>query len=261
MAKYERIAEDLRALITSGELAAGERIPAETELTTRYRVSLPTLRQALGVLRAEGLIESRHGIGTYVRAPQQRVRRNPDRYQSEKDRARLSLEEREGKGSVEDTTGLSYEDIEFSAEFDTEPASEDLAAVFGIQPGTLLLVRTYSAQSRHEDKPLHLIHSYLVYGVAAQNPQLLSADNEPWPGGTQNQLYTIGIELGTITEYITARPPTTAESELLNISDGTSLICIRKVSDDIDGRIVEVSDILAPGDRTELVYTTKLEKW
>jgi GntR family transcriptional regulator len=264
MAKYERIADDLRRMITTGELPAGDRLPSETELTAQYRVSLPTLRQALSVLRAEGLIEARHGIGTYVRTPKQRVKRTPQRYHEEKKRVHLPEEQRQRQGAVEDDTGLSFDDIEFSAEFDTEPASDTLAAAFEVPVGTPLLCRTYSARSTHEDKPLHLIHSYLVRDVAAQNPDLLDAANEtptPWPGGTQHQLSTIGIEIATIVEHVTARPPTTAETELLEMSDGTSLICIRKVSTDTKGKTVEVSDIFLPGDRTELVYTTKLEPW
>jgi GntR family transcriptional regulator len=261
MAKYEKIAEDLQRQITVGELAAGERLPAETDLRDRYRVSLPTIRQALGVLRAAGVIESRHGVGTYVRVPPQRIRRSPDRYHVEKARVRLPEDERRQWGAVEADTGMSTEAAEFGHEFSTEPAPTDLAAAFGVAPGTPLLSRTYQATRISDGRPLHLIHSYLVHEVAAQNPDLLSDEKEPWPGGTQHQLSTIGIELGEITEYVTARPPTPAEAELLGIGAGESLIYIRKVSADTAGRVVEISDIYLPGDRTELVYTTKLEPW
>ena len=78
--KYQRIADDLRRAIRAGEHPAGERMPAETDLVQRYEVSLPTIRQALGVLRAEGLIESRQGIGTYVRDSRRLQRRSRHRY-------------------------------------------------------------------------------------------------------------------------------------------------------------------------------------
>jgi GntR family transcriptional regulator len=261
MAKYERIAADIRAKIAAGDYPAGERLPPETDLQAAYRVSLNTLRQALSVLRAEGAIESRHGVGTYVRMPSRRVTRSPDRYHAEKRRARLPEDERRGQGAVEDDTGLQYEDIAFAADFDAEPASSDLAAAFGVPSGTLLLVRTYQARSRREDRPLHLIRSYLVHEVAARNPDLLREEKEPWPGGTQHQLSTIGIEVGSITDRITARPPTAIEAELLAIPAGTALICIRKISTATTGGAVEISDILLPADRTELVYTTQLEPW
>ncbi len=51
--KYERVADDLRRKILRGELAPGEQLQAQTSLAERYRVSLPTVQQALGVLEAE----------------------------------------------------------------------------------------------------------------------------------------------------------------------------------------------------------------
>ncbi len=65
--KYRRIAQDLRQEVENGTLRPGQRLPTEPELAERFRVSLPTVRQALGVLRSEGLIESRQGIGSFVK--------------------------------------------------------------------------------------------------------------------------------------------------------------------------------------------------
>lgn len=65
---YRRIQADLRARMDRGELAPGTRIETEQELMTRYGVSRATIRQALGGLIGEGLLEIRRGLGTYVRA-------------------------------------------------------------------------------------------------------------------------------------------------------------------------------------------------
>lgn len=66
---YIRIAEGLINQIESGELAPGDRLPPERELSEQLGVNRLTLRRALGVLAAQGLIERRHGVGTYVSAP------------------------------------------------------------------------------------------------------------------------------------------------------------------------------------------------
>jgi len=61
-----RISDHLAQLIADGLLAAGEKLPGETLLARRLGVSRPTLREALGVLEARGLVEVRPRSGTYV---------------------------------------------------------------------------------------------------------------------------------------------------------------------------------------------------
>ncbi|MFF0152637.1 GntR family transcriptional regulator [Micromonospora sp. NPDC005203] len=260
--KYDRIADDLRRKIHARELTPGARLPAETALMEQYKVSLPTMRQALAVLRAEGLIESRHGHGTYVREPRQRVRRTNERYQWEKDRAQASEDERRKTGATEHDTGLTVDDLEFFATYDdSETADERIAEIFKVAPGTRLLRRTYQTRLRRENVPLSTVDSYLLYDVVRLNPALLDENNEPWPGGTQNQLSTIGIELDRIVDEITARPPQGDEAEQLDVPPGVSLIVLRKISIDTEDRVVELSEILMPGDRYELRYTTPLARW
>ncbi|MFI9212538.1 GntR family transcriptional regulator [Streptomyces sp. NPDC053253] len=70
---HQTIAADLRTQITTGNLKAGERLPSEPRLATHYKVSTPTLRNALALLQAEGLIEKIHGKGNYVRGPLRRL--------------------------------------------------------------------------------------------------------------------------------------------------------------------------------------------
>ncbi|KQX58124.1 MULTISPECIES: GntR family transcriptional regulator [unclassified Streptomyces] len=69
----DTIAADLRAQITTGHLKAGARLPSEPRLAAQYKVSTPTLRNALALLQAEGLIEKIHGKGNYVRGPLRRL--------------------------------------------------------------------------------------------------------------------------------------------------------------------------------------------
>ena len=63
---YRQVAEQIRALIESGELPAGERLPAERELAERFGVSRPTVREALIVLEVEGRVQIRMGSGVYI---------------------------------------------------------------------------------------------------------------------------------------------------------------------------------------------------
>ncbi|GLV55689.1 GntR family transcriptional regulator [Dictyobacter sp. S3.2.2.5] len=67
-AMYTQIVNELRARILSGELTQGSRIATEYEIAQQYHVSRGTVRQALGELTREGLLERVQGSGTFVRS-------------------------------------------------------------------------------------------------------------------------------------------------------------------------------------------------
>lgn len=68
---YRQVAEQIRILIETGELKAGAKLPAERELSERFGVSRPTVREALIVLEVEGYLQIRMGSGVYInRKPQ-----------------------------------------------------------------------------------------------------------------------------------------------------------------------------------------------
>ena len=64
----DQIVEDLRRQILSGALSDGARLPSERELATHYDVSGPTIREAVRVLTAMGLLSTRNGSRTTVTA-------------------------------------------------------------------------------------------------------------------------------------------------------------------------------------------------
>ncbi len=65
----QRILNDIRAKIVSGEWGPGHRIPFEHELTVQYGCSRMTVNKALTQLAASGLIERRRRSGSFVRQP------------------------------------------------------------------------------------------------------------------------------------------------------------------------------------------------
>jgi GntR family transcriptional regulator len=260
--KYDRIADDLRRRIGTGEYPPGSRMPAETTLQAEYRVSLATMRRALDQLEAEGLVEKHHGIGNFVKKPRRRVRReNMVRYQWEKDRARLPESERRTTGGTEYDTGLTVKDLKFQAEYSIVDADADLAKRFDMPEETKLLRRSYRTRADFEQAPLSMSTSYLVYDMVKANPALLDADNEPWPGGTTHQLSTVGIEIDRVVDEVAARPPTAEEAEALAMAPGVAALVLRKTSIDTSGRVVEYAEATYDGERTEMVYSIQLKSW
>ncbi|MEU5533579.1 UTRA domain-containing protein [Streptomyces sp. NPDC020362] len=202
-----------------------------------------------------------HGRDTFVRRPRTRVVRDSRRHQWEKNRALQSSGTRAGTGATEHDTGLTPGDLVFFARYRTVQALGDLAETFGVPQGTPLLERTYRTRYAAETAPFSLVTSYLLHAVAAANPDLLDASREPWPGGTAHQLSTVGVEIDRVEERFTAREPTPQEVRELGLPAGAAVILLRKTSYDTGGRVVDVSDVVLPGDRTELLFTTRLERW
>ncbi|MBT9477029.1 FadR/GntR family transcriptional regulator [Polaromonas sp.] len=65
------IVENLAASIRTGQMKPGEKLPTEAEIMARFDVSRTVVRESLSRLQASGLVETRHGIGTFVLPPQE----------------------------------------------------------------------------------------------------------------------------------------------------------------------------------------------
>lgn len=65
---YERLVEHLRAYVVEAGLSAGDRLPSERELSERLGVSRASLRQAIVALEVQGILEVKHGEGTFLRS-------------------------------------------------------------------------------------------------------------------------------------------------------------------------------------------------
>ena len=64
---YERLVEHLRAYVVEAGLSAGDRLPSERELAERLGVSRASVRQAIVALEVQGILEVKHGGGTFLR--------------------------------------------------------------------------------------------------------------------------------------------------------------------------------------------------
>jgi DNA-binding FadR family transcriptional regulator len=60
------LAQRIGDRIRHGELAAGDKLPREADLMAEYGVSRTVVREAMSQLQAAGMVETRHGIGTFV---------------------------------------------------------------------------------------------------------------------------------------------------------------------------------------------------
>lgn len=61
-----RVVNHIRGLIESGTLQPGDRMPPEREFARKLRISRASLRTGIGYLAAMGVMDVRHGVGTFV---------------------------------------------------------------------------------------------------------------------------------------------------------------------------------------------------
>src|ERR1700721_1654298 len=66
---YKQIQKAIRQRIDSGKLKPGNPVPSERELARLHKVSLMTARHALSEMARDGIVERRHGAGTFVAPP------------------------------------------------------------------------------------------------------------------------------------------------------------------------------------------------
>lgn len=67
----ETVSRRIRDAITGGELKPGDKLPTESGLTQQHQVSRTVIREAIASLRADNLVEVRHGVGVFVLPPQE----------------------------------------------------------------------------------------------------------------------------------------------------------------------------------------------
>lgn len=256
-----RIADDLRIKIENGELHPGDPLPSASELAAQWRCSPSSARAATTLLKRQGLAEGTQGKPPVVRIPRRRTVLRQDVNQHEKDRVLLDEDERRSRGAAEDTLHTALDDLDFTARYTRAPAGEDLAEIFGIPAGSELLRREYETRDKRTGLREQWSASYIPVKLIEGNPALLDEANEPWPGGTQHQLYTVGIEIDRMEHEITATMPTTVEVQQWGLPDGVPLLATRRLTVDTQGRTVEVSDARYPADRTEMLFSTQLARW
>ena len=75
---FEQIAKNVRRLLARGDLRPGEKLPSARELAGTLSVNPNTIVHAYGELEAQGIIEKRRGLGTFVKedAPVETMRKD-----------------------------------------------------------------------------------------------------------------------------------------------------------------------------------------
>lgn len=68
VALFQQVAQNLEEAIFSGIYAEGEQVPSTTEISTAYQINPATVLKGMNLLVAQGILEKRRGMGTFVKS-------------------------------------------------------------------------------------------------------------------------------------------------------------------------------------------------
>lgn len=244
-----RIADAVRALITTGELAPGDKLPSERELARRFGTARNTAREAIRLLTEEGLVTAQHGRGVFVRGKQRLLRREIGRYSRrtyhETGLTPFRLEmARQGKTPRVEVTSIEQVTPPF-----------DVAERLKTSPEEPSVLRRYNIYYA-DDEPLQVVSTYIRWADAEGTPLLRPTTG---PGGIYGRLEERGHTMTTGQDEIIARMASHTEAQTLDLPPGVPVLDVLHTSFDQDGEPFEVSRFVHRADRASLVYRFAVE--
>ena len=250
---YKLIADDLRRQIESGTLQTGDQLPTGLQLQAAYasreefsdRVSRNTIRDAVSILVAAGLVENRSGLGTFVTKVEPFVTTlsgDPERGDTqlwESEVSRFGYMPR-----------LTVPRIEINGAHEVPSLAPELQ-----------LDEDKQALSRHQrcriDRtPYSMQTSFYPMDFAAKAPQLLTAEDIT-EGVVAYIRKTLGIRQAGWSDEIRIRPPTDEEARFFNLPfgrTGVQIIEVRRTAFNEDGRPIRLTVTSYRADRNRLAY-------
>jgi GntR family transcriptional regulator len=223
--RYLTLADALRARLTAGRYGAGGSLPSEATLGREHGVSRVTVRRALELLRAEGLVTSRQGAGWFVATDP--VRQSLGRFTT----VEAALQ---AAGAAPARRILSFR---------YEPAGGHVAPALALADGDeVLRVRRLTTAG---DEPFGVVTVWVPGDLGAP---LSRADVEA--STFYDLLPRHGTPLARSEVTIAAAGADPADAKLLGVRSGAPVLACRRITFATDGRPVVLSEHRYPGDRT-----------
>lgn len=241
VAVHRQIATALRAKISAGEFAPGDKLPSENQLIETYGVSRETVRKAVQLLESDGVVNVLHGKGAFVRPPAAITRLARSRL------SRAARAKNEGAfladARAQGFTPSSSVRVRF------EPADARVAELLGIEPGAEVTVRdrVMRANGLVVQLAVSRLPREFTRGTAIE-------EVNTGPGGAYARLEEGGHIIGTYTEDVGSRMPTDEERSQLQLPPGTPVLTVTRIAYREDGIPLEMNDMILPSDRYRLTY-------
>lgn len=204
--KYLQIANHIREQVLRGDLEPGAEVPSERQLAEAWKVARPTATKALQILRQQGVLEVRPGLGTFVRDVQAH-RRASHRYHRYRER------------------GAQYgpdESVEI-ADAAVVDAPEHVATALGLAHPTQAMMRRRII-SREQYGPTEIATSWWPADLAPVAPRLLARESLGGIGSVRYVEAVTGRQASYARERVSARLASDREADELGLDSPAAVL-------------------------------------
>lgn len=246
---YRELAAILRQAVRNGEYPPGSTLPKQNDLATRFNVNVKTVRNAVALLQAEGLVTPVRRRGTVVREHPPLTRLGDDRYAKHKWKSGGVV----AFAADRERSGRAWQPEDQINAVRLVDAEVEVADALGLEPGAQVYERARLVTDN--GVPTHSLTSYYRPEHVVGTPLV---DPEPGPagrGGGFLVLTTQGLEPDHITETLHARMPSLDEIAQLALPAGEPVMVLLRRTFTSAGEIVEFARGVHAASRFSWTYS------
>jgi len=230
---HRELADHLREQIQRGVYPPDSTLPKQDELAAEHGVNVKTVRQAVGLLAAEGLVTPVRRRGTVVRSRPPMKRLGIERYAKSKWKFGGVV----AFAADREASGREWKPTDQTQTVTRTTADEITAEALGIDVGATVYARARLVKDA--GKPTHTLTSYYRPEDVEGTPLV---DPEPGPAGRGGgfQVLTLqGLEPHHMRESFHARMPTPEEVATLELPQGEPVVILHRTTFTEESRPIE----------------------
>ncbi|MFI2233568.1 GntR family transcriptional regulator [Nocardia testacea] len=249
---YRELAASLRAAIQAGEYPPGSTLPKQDEIAAHYDVNIKTVRQAIGLLDAEGLVTPIRRRGTVVRDRPPMRRLGIERYAKNKWKFGNTV----AFAADREASGRAWKPTDQTNTVQLVEADAETAEAFGLAMGAQVYER--SRLVRDAGKPTHTLTSYYRPNHVEGTPLVDPTAGPAGKGGGFAVLTLQGYEPDHMSETICARMPTPDEAATLELPSGEPVMVLVRKTYTAENELIEFARGVHAASRFAWTYDFKL---
>lgn len=249
---YQKIAEELRLKIESGEIRPGDVVPPESKLTEEYRASRNTIREAIRWLKDLGLVDTQPGRGTTVieKPKPFEITLTPD--------SETGFGGGEGAAYIAEVKAQNRVARATPPKVEIQKAEGRIATELGLAVDAQVLSRH---QERYIDEtPWSLQTSYYPFAFVQAGAERLLSTDDIHEGTVKYLEDALGIKQASYVDRITVRAPDANEIEFFGIPGNGSVPVFQtyRTARDAEQKPFRLTISAFPADRNEFLLNVSL---